>query len=124
LFELYAWVIFARLILSWLRIHVDHPIISFLYRMTEPVLRPARQLIPSSGGLHFSPISALLVLRIVRFFVVRLLLGVGLCGRWIGSGFSYTSKARRSGPSELAWSTLPSGPSATIVHWRAISSIL
>ncbi len=78
LFELYGWVIFARLILSWLRIDVDHPIISFLYRVTEPVLRPARQLIPPAGGLDFSPIIVFIVLRIVGNFVVRLLIGVGL----------------------------------------------
>ncbi|HLS91335.1 MAG TPA: YggT family protein, partial [Limnochordia bacterium] len=66
---MYGWVIFARLILSWLRIDVDHPIISFLYRVTEPVLRPARQLIPPAGGLDFSPIIVFIVLRIVGNFV-------------------------------------------------------
>jgi len=78
LFELYGWVIFARLVLSWVRLDLDHPIITFLYRVTEPVLRPARQLIPPAGGLDFSPIIVFIVLRVVGSTVVRLLISIGL----------------------------------------------
>lgn len=78
LFELYGWVIFARLIISWIRLDSDHPIVVFLYRATEPVLRPARQLIPPAGGLDFSPIIVFVVLRFVGSFLVRLLLSLGL----------------------------------------------
>jgi len=78
LFELYGWLIFARLILSWIRLDPYHPIVQFLYRITEPVLRPARQLIPPAGGLDFSPIVVFIVLRLVGNFIVRLLWSVGL----------------------------------------------
>lgn len=78
LFELYGWVIFARLILSWIRFDSTHPVITFLYRATEPVLRPARQLIPPAGGLDFSPIIVFVVLRFVGSFVVWMLRSVGL----------------------------------------------
>lgn len=78
LFELYGWVIFARLIVSWIRLDPYHPIVQFLYRVTEPVLRPARQLIPPVGGLDFSPIIVFVVLRLVGGFLVRLLWRIGL----------------------------------------------
>ena len=78
LFELYGWLIFIRLILSWIRLDPYHPIVQFLYRITEPVLRPARQLIPPAGGLDFSPIVVFIVLRLVGNFVVRLLWSAGL----------------------------------------------
>lgn len=78
LFELYGWVIFARLIISWIRLDSDHPIVTFLYRATEPVLRPARQLIPPAGGLDFSPIIVFIVLRFVGGFVVWMLRSMGL----------------------------------------------
>lgn len=78
LFELYGWLIFARLVLSWIRLDPYHPIVQFLYRITEPVLKPARQLIPPAGGLDFSPIVVFVVLRLVGNFIVRLLWSAGL----------------------------------------------
>lgn len=78
LIDLYAWLIFARLILSWIRLDTYHPVVQFLYRVTEPALRPARQLIPPAGGLDFSPIIVFVVLRLVRTFLVRFLFSVGL----------------------------------------------
>lgn len=77
-FALYGWLIFARLIVSWIRLDFYHPVIQFLYRVTEPVLRPARRLIPPAGGLDFSPIIVFVVLGLVRSFVVRLLFFAGL----------------------------------------------
>jgi len=78
LFQLYGWVIFARLILSWIRLDHDHPVITFLYRVTEPALRPARQMIPPAGGLDFSPIIVFIVLGVVRSIVVGFLRSIGL----------------------------------------------
>lgn len=78
LFELYGWLIFARLIVSWIRLDPYHPVVQFLYRITEPVLKPARQLIPPAGGLDFSPIVVFIVLRLVGNFIVRLLWSAGL----------------------------------------------
>lgn len=78
LVELYGWIIFARLIISWIRLDPYHPIVQFLIRATEPVLRPARQLIPPAGGLDFSPIIVFVVLRLVGNFVVRTLWSIGL----------------------------------------------
>lgn len=78
LFDLYGWVIFARLIVSWIRLDAYHPIVQFLFRVTEPVLRPARQLIPPAGGLDFSPIIVFILLRFVGGFVVRMLWSIGL----------------------------------------------
>lgn len=78
LVELYGWIIFARLIISWIRLDAYHPIVQFLFRITEPVLRPARQLIPPVGGLDFSPIIVFFALRFVGNFLARLLWSIGL----------------------------------------------
>lgn len=78
LFELYGWLIFARLLLSWIRLDFDHPLVTFLYRITEPVLLPARKLIPPAGGIDFSPIIVFVMLRVVRVVVVTLLWRIGL----------------------------------------------
>lgn len=78
LFSLYGWLIFARLVVSWIRLDFYHPVVQFLFRVTEPVLRPARRLIPPAGGLDFSVIIVFFVLRMVRSYVVRLLYFAGL----------------------------------------------
>ena len=67
LVELYSWMIFARLVLSWLRLDLDHP-----------ALRPARQLIPPAGGLDFSPIIVFIVLRVMGDVLQWLLRSIGL----------------------------------------------
>ena len=63
-------LIFARFILSWIRPDPYHPtwgpIMRFVYQATEPLLQPIRKLLPSSGGLDFSPMILLLGLYFIR----------------------------------------------------------
>ena len=67
-------MIFARIILSWIpNVDFYHPVVRFLYSVTEPVLQPFRRLLPSMGGIDFSPILVFLVLEFVRNAVLRLL---------------------------------------------------
>jgi YggT family protein len=75
--NLYTWVIIASAILSWLvafnvvnmRNDVVRAIWNGLYQLTEPVLRPIRNLLPSMGGLDISPIILLLII----FFIERVI---------------------------------------------------
>ena len=72
--ELYMWVVIASVILSWLiafnvintRNPFVHQIGDFLYRATEPVLRPIRNLLPNLGGIDLSPLVLILLLVFVR----------------------------------------------------------
>lgn len=77
-FAIYIWLIFARLVVSWLRLDFYHPIVQFLFRITEPALRPIRRLIPPAGGLDFSPVIVFSVLELVHVFVVGMLRRAGL----------------------------------------------
>ena len=43
----------------------------FFYRITEPALRPIRQVIPTFGGIDVSPIILLLLLVFLQQFVLR-----------------------------------------------------
>ena len=71
---LYMWVImFPYAILSWLRIQPGTTLARiqyFLYRATEPVLRPVRQVIKPMGGLDFSFLAVILVGNILVFQVL------------------------------------------------------
>ncbi|MEB3244599.1 MAG: YggT family protein [Vampirovibrionales bacterium] len=67
--ELYKWLMFARIALSWLPgLNWQQPPLSILNDITEPVMKPFRTLIPPIGGIDLSPI--------VVFFVIGLLQGL------------------------------------------------
>ena len=76
--NLYAWLLIASAILSWLvafnvvntRNQFVGAIVEFLYRITEPVLRPIRSVIPSIGGLDISPIIAILIIWFIQKVIV------------------------------------------------------
>lgn len=75
--NLYVWVLIAAAVLSWLvAFNVVNPYNSFvrnvgdfLYRITEPLLAPIRNLLPSLGGLDLSP----MVLILIIFFIERVI---------------------------------------------------
>jgi YggT family protein len=71
---LYMWVImFPYAILSWFRIQPGTTLARvqyFLYRATEPVLRPVRQVIKPMGGLDFSFLVVIVVGNILVFQVL------------------------------------------------------
>ena len=77
LISLYTLVIFVRIILSWFPVSPGGAfgqVNRVLYQITEPVLGPARRLIPSLGPIDISPIVVVVALS----FVQGMLRGVGL----------------------------------------------
>lgn len=64
-------VIFIKVILSWVAPQGDNPVVPLLYQLSEPVLGPARRLLPPIGGLDLSPMIALLVLQLVRLLLIQ-----------------------------------------------------
>ncbi|RAP28277.1 YggT family protein [Candidatus Marinamargulisbacteria bacterium SCGC AG-343-D04] len=66
--------LFIRVMLSWFPHDRSHPIMHFLYSITDPILRPFQDLIPSwKIGLDLSPIFAFFALGIIRNLVFTLL---------------------------------------------------
>jgi len=75
-FDLIALAIVARILMSWFRASQGSSIFRFLYDITEPILGPARRIIPRLGMIDFSPIVVLILLDIAQNFVIRLLLQI------------------------------------------------
>ncbi len=73
LFEVMWWLIVIRALISWGNPDPFNPVVQFLHRVTDPVLEPARRIIPSIGSLDISPIVVLLLLRLIQSFLVRTL---------------------------------------------------
>jgi len=74
-FRVYYILILARVVLSWIRHDPYHPLIRFIYEITEPVLGFFRRIIPSMGMLDLSPLIALLALEFAHWLIVTILLG-------------------------------------------------
>lgn len=63
IFEL---ALLARVLLSWFpNIDRSNPIIQLIYDITEPVLRPVRDLLPQTGMIDLSPLIVFLVIQVV-----------------------------------------------------------
>lgn len=67
--NIYFLALILQAILSWVA-QGYHPIMSVLQDLTAPVLTPIRRLLPTAGGIDFSPMVAILLI-----YVIRLLLG-------------------------------------------------
>jgi YggT family protein len=74
---LYVWLLIAAAILSWLiafnvvntRNQAVAVVGEFLYRITEPALRPIRRVLPNLGGIDISPV----ILILIIFFIQRVI---------------------------------------------------
>lgn len=75
LFKLYSWILIARIFLSWIRHDPYHPVIRFIYKVTDPILEPLSRIIPPIGMIDISPIIAFLALDLVRDLVLNLIRG-------------------------------------------------
>ena len=69
--------IFVRALLSWVSSGTGNPMARLLGSFTEPLLAPARRLLPATGGLDLSPIIVFMVLMLVLKLLVQPLLDVG-----------------------------------------------
>jgi YggT family protein len=74
LITLYIWILIAAAVLSWLIafnvVNTRNPIVSsigeFLYRITEPALRPIRNIMPNLGGIDISPVILIIGLLFLK----------------------------------------------------------
>ena len=73
---IFTILVFARVILSWIPSVPDNPLVGFVFRVTEPVMAPVRNLLPAMGGIDFSPILVLVGIQILESVLVRVLLGM------------------------------------------------
>lgn len=63
------WAVIARVVLSWIAPDPRQPFTAIVADITEPLMAPVRNVLPSMGGLDFSPIIVLLGLQFVRVLI-------------------------------------------------------
>jgi len=80
--QIYIWLLIAAAVLSWLvafnvvntRNQVVHMVGDMLYRLTEPLLRPIRSMMPNLGGIDISPVILFLIIifiqRLIEYYIL------------------------------------------------------
>ncbi len=79
---IYKWILIASVVLSWLvafnAVNTSNRIVAiagdFLFRVTEPLLRPIRRVIPIVGGIDISPLILFFVLWFIQMLILNDLL--------------------------------------------------
>ena len=74
----YLYLVFAAVVMSWLiafnvvntRNQFVGMVADFLYRITEPALRPIRRVLPNLGGIDISPVILILILMFLRRLLI------------------------------------------------------
>ncbi len=67
---IWLFCIFVLAIASWINPGAYNPALSIMARISEPVLRPVRRLLPPMGGLDLSPMLAILGLYLAQMLIV------------------------------------------------------
>jgi YggT family protein len=86
--NIYVWMVIASAILSWLvhfgvlntRNQVVSMIGEFLWRVTEPALRPIRRFMPNLGGIDISPIILILIIYFLQLVLQNVLVSLYTSG--------------------------------------------
>lgn len=68
--SIYMWMMIISALLSWVNPDPYNPIVRFLYRATEPVLRPIRKITGLGMGIDISPMVAIMIIMFIRFFLI------------------------------------------------------
>jgi YggT family protein len=68
--------IIVRVISSWVQVSPYSPWVRWAFQLSEPILRPLRQIVPTIGVIDITPIVAYFLLAILRSVVMRLLAGL------------------------------------------------
>jgi len=66
------FLLIARVVLSWTNPMGGGGLVAFVYQATEPILAPIRRLLPSTGGIDWSPLIAMLLLGVVVRVITRI----------------------------------------------------
>ncbi|GFO63957.1 YggT family protein [Geomonas paludis] len=69
LLTIYKYILLASVIISWVNADPYNPIVSFIYRVTEPALRRIRRYMPDTGMLDLSPLVLFALIYLVQIIV-------------------------------------------------------
>jgi YggT family protein len=72
LIDVYSLILLGSVILSWVRLPEDNPIVRVIHQLTEPVLSRVRRVLPAAGGFDFSPMIVMIGLQLLKSLLIRI----------------------------------------------------
>jgi len=70
---IYMWIIIIAALITWVNPDPYNPIVRFLYKATEPVLRPIRRRLNLGIGIDISPVIVILIIIFLQSFLIKTL---------------------------------------------------
>ena len=69
LLTIYKYILLASVVISWVNADPYNPLVSFIYRITDPLLKRIRRYMPNTGMLDFSPLVAFALIYVLQIVV-------------------------------------------------------
>ncbi|MCC5810103.1 MAG: YggT family protein [Ectothiorhodospiraceae bacterium] len=69
LLNVYLFAILIRVVISWINPGAHHPVLELIDAITRPVIRPVQRMLPSTGGLDFSPMVVLIGIFFIKMLI-------------------------------------------------------
>lgn len=73
LFDIYLFILVIRLILAWVGANYFDPITQFIIKLTDPIIKPLRRLIPNVQRLEISTLLVIVIVEVAKFSSLALL---------------------------------------------------
>ncbi len=70
--------VLISIVLSWVAPHTGHPAAHLIHQINEPVMAPFRRLLPSAGGIDFSPILFFVLLNVIQILLNKMAVASGM----------------------------------------------
>lgn len=77
LVNIYVFAIIIQVILSWVAPNTYNPVTGLIHHLTEPLLAPARRMIPPISGIDLSPLAVLVLLQLTKMLIIAPLADLG-----------------------------------------------
>ncbi len=77
LLNVYMFSILIQVVLSWVGGGAPNPLTNLLYTLNEPVMRPARRILPPISGFDLSPILVFLLIGLLKILLVAPIMDLG-----------------------------------------------
>jgi YggT family protein len=71
LLTVYKYILIASALISWVNPDPYNPVVSFLYRVTEPLLSRIRRKLPAFGPVDFSPLVAFALIYLLQIVLLN-----------------------------------------------------
>lgn len=72
-FDFYLFILVIRIVLVWVKAYYYDPVTQFIAKLTDPIIKPLRRIIPNIGSIETSTVLLVIILAMLKFFLLSYL---------------------------------------------------